>query len=102
MLFEDGILRVCAPCEEEYGPQKGNDDDKSHSYCKRHTIAMLNDIGATDMAAKYAKEPDDRFPPDLAKHPELIDHGREAAWRERRGQLQAKYRQELSTRGISV
>ena len=90
MLNETGAARVCADCEEEFGPQKVEPgQDKTHSYCKRHMIAVCNYHGKSELAAQYAQEPDERFPPDLALHPELIDHAGATEWRAQRDAFRA-------------
>lgn len=73
-MLNESIVRVCASCEQEIGPQRVRPgEDKSHSYCKRHILQMAQEQGLPDLATAYASRPDDTFPPDLAKHPELVD-----------------------------
>lgn len=97
-IVNEGRIRACGTCEEELGPQRGDDNDKSHGLCKRHAIEYCKMLGATALMAKYEAAPDDQFPPDLAKHPELIDHAREAEWRSKRIGNREQMQHEIAAR----
>jgi hypothetical protein len=64
-LLEDGEqVRVCAACEQEFGPVPVPPGAiKSHGMCRRHTFEFYGDMAR----AKFADKPDDYFSPDLSR-----------------------------------
>ncbi len=73
-------VKVCGTCEEEVGPQRMQPGEiKTHTYCKRHLMALYTQLGNEAKAQEIAAQPDSAYAPDLAQHPELADAaGREA------------------------
>jgi hypothetical protein len=89
MLLETEQVRVCGSCEDEIGPMRvGPGQEKTHSYCKRHYLAMFTGgVGPgidSPLYQKIVARPEDSFPPDLKQHPELVDNeNREAFWQQK-------------------
>jgi len=70
--------RSCGMCEREFGV---HDPNASHGNCKRHTIDSYKDIikhnannkdRIEPLIKKIMEMPDEKFPPDLAEHPEIV------------------------------
>ena len=94
-MLNEEVIRVCAACEEEIGPQKGNPADKSHTSCRRHAIAKAMADGFDEYAARIRTMPDEAFAPDLVERPELVDLENKAAFDTERARFRAWQDQHL-------
>lgn len=73
-MLNEAVASVCASCEQEIGLQRIPPGvGRSHGYCKRHFIKQAIAYGVPHLADQAKSKPDDAYPPDLEKHPELID-----------------------------
>ncbi len=76
MLLEARLVPVCASCEQEFGYKMRLEpgDQPSHGLCKRHALEMVQQTPKLQqLYRRYSVVPEDQFPADLAKHPELLD-----------------------------